>query len=107
MKLLGESMAVVFNCDVIAANREEELMSIQEVSPEHLAQLFHNYHRVLPPDVRCHAPLTSERWEGLPQEEKRRLIAAAQLALIELSRENSGEDSPHYFAKPGEAEWGC
>lgn len=44
----------------------------------------------------------------VPQQEKSRLIAAARLALLELgvtSRE--GEDSRRYFAKPGEAEWGC
>jgi hypothetical protein len=74
-------------------------MSIEEVSPERLAELFHHYHQALGP---------SESWEQVPQQEKSRLIAAAQLALVELaSTAREREDSKRYFAKPGEAEWGC
>jgi hypothetical protein len=36
------------------------------------------------------------------------MIAAARLALIELeATDQKREDSRKYFAKPGEAEWGC
>jgi hypothetical protein len=36
------------------------------------------------------------------------MIAAARLALLELGGiDQQQEDSRKYFAKPGEAEWGC
>jgi len=36
------------------------------------------------------------------------MVAAARLALLELdSIGDEREDSRRYFAKPGEAEWGC
>jgi hypothetical protein len=74
-------------------------MSIEEVSAERLAELFHHYHQALGP---------AESWEQVPREEKSRLIAAAHLALVELaSTGREREDSRRYFAKPGEAEWGC
>jgi len=44
----------------------------------------------------------------VPQQEKNRLVAAARLALMDLaSTAKEREDSRRYFAKPGEAEWGC
>jgi hypothetical protein len=50
----------------------------------------------------------AETWEQVPQPEKGRLVAAARLALLELaSTASEREDSKRYFAKPGEAEWGC
>jgi len=82
-------------------------MSIQEVAPEQLAELFHHYHQALAPDFQC-AGKPSETWDHVSDREKNRLIAAARLALLELAattREH--EDSRRYFAKPGEAEWGC
>jgi len=82
-------------------------MSIQEVSPEYLAELFHHYHQALAPDFGCTSSQT-EAWERVPQPEKNRLVAAARLALLELSsKENQRNDSRRYFVKPGEAEWGC
>ena len=83
-------------------------MSLQEVSPEQLAELFHHYHQALAPDFHCSTPSHLEVWEQMPQQERSRLIAAARLALLELvanAREN--DDTRQYFAKPGEAEWGC
>ena len=36
------------------------------------------------------------------------MVAAARLALLELSSTaKEREDSRRYFAKPGQAEWGC
>jgi hypothetical protein len=82
-------------------------MSIQEVSAEQLAELFHHYHETLGPDFGC-ASKPNEAWEQVPQQEKSRLVAAARLALLELaSTDREREDSRRYFAKPGEAEWGC
>jgi hypothetical protein len=84
-------------------------MSIQEVSAEQLAELFHHYHQVLGPEVggRASKP-DAEAWEQMPQRERSRLVAAARLALLELtSRAAERENSRRYFATPGEAEWGC
>jgi hypothetical protein len=83
-------------------------MSIQEVSAEQLAELFHHYHQSLAPDFGCTITGNNDAWERVPQQEKNRLVAAARLALLELSStENERDDSRRYFAKPGEAEWGC
>ena len=82
-------------------------MSIQEVAPEQLAELFHHYHQALAPDFPC-ASEPSETWDHVPTREKSRLIAAARLALLELTATaREREDSRRYFAKPGDAEWGC
>jgi hypothetical protein len=83
-------------------------MSIQEVSAEQLAQVFHHYHQALEPDFNCENKPDGQTWERLPQTEKSRMIAAARLALLELAATATAhEDSRRYFAKPGEAEWGC
>jgi hypothetical protein len=83
-------------------------MSIQEVSAEQLAELFHHYHQALGPDFSCENQPDAAAWEHVPQPEKRRMVAAARLALLELSSTaKEREDSRRYFAKPGQAEWGC
>jgi hypothetical protein len=35
------------------------------------------------------------------------MVAAARLALLELATAQAHEHDRPYFAKPGEAEWGC
>ena len=56
-------------------------MSIKEVSAEKLAE---------------------------PQRERSRLVAAARLTLLEsMSTVGKKKHGWRYFAKPGEAEWGC
>jgi hypothetical protein len=83
-------------------------MWAQQISAEELAQLFHHYHQALGTDFGCEQDLTPESWDDLPQEEKRRAVAAARLTLLEIaSTTETKEDSRRYFAKPGEAEWGC
>ncbi len=83
-------------------------MSIQEVSAEQLAELFHSYHQALESDPDHASKPTAEVWEQVSQKEKDRLIAAARLTLLELvSTGKEPEDPRRYFAKPGEAEWGC
>ena len=83
-------------------------MSIQEVSAEELAELFHHYHQALAPDFGCASDSHAEPWEQVPQQERSRLVAAARLALLELSTAaREQKDTKKYFAKPGEAEWGC
>lgn len=83
-------------------------MSIQEVPAEQLAELFHHYPQVLGPNLGCQTKPNAEVWEQIPHQEKSRLVAAARLALLELaSTAREREDSRRYFAKPGQAEWGC
>jgi hypothetical protein len=79
-------------------------MSIQEVSPELLAELFHHYHQALAPDFHCASDPNAEPWEEVPQQEKGRMVAAVRLALLELvANVREPEDPRKYFAKPGEA----
>lgn len=83
-------------------------MSLQEVLPEQLAELFHHYHQALHPDFVCDSKADVVPWDRVPARERDRMIAAARLALLQLwAHEQQKEDSRKYFAKPGEAEWGC
>ncbi len=83
-------------------------MSIQEVSPERFAQLFHHYHQALADESGSAASgRTSDAWADVPPAEKSRLVAAARLALLEVELIPRERQSRRYFAKPGEAEWGC
>ena len=83
-------------------------MSIQEVSPERFAQLFHHYHEALSNEQEdALGRRTKDEWERVPAAEKNRLIAAARLALLEVEVVPGEHPSRRYFAKPGEAEWGC
>jgi hypothetical protein len=83
-------------------------MSIQELSAEQLAQLFHHYHQALAPDFDCTNNSLPESWTQISQPEKNRMVAAARLAILQMtSAATEALDSRRYFAKPGEAEWGC
>jgi hypothetical protein len=82
-------------------------MSIPEVSAEQLAEIFYHY-QALTPEFAFEKQSTPESWDELPEETRKRAVAAARLALLELrSITTELEDSKRYFAKPGEAEWGC
>ena len=83
-------------------------MSIQEISAEQLAEVFHHYQQALGPDFGCENKSNAETWEHATQQEKTRLVAVARLTLLELAaRSGERENLRRYFAKPGEAEWGC
>jgi len=82
-------------------------MSITEVSAEHLAQLFHRYHEALAADFDCCHEPNSQAWYELSSNEQRRRVAAARLALLELNCDHDDQERRRWFAKPGEAEWGC
>lgn len=83
-------------------------MSIQEVAPEQLAELFHHYHQALGPECWSLSKPPCETWNDVPAAERNRLVAAARLALLELATTaRQHEESRRYFAKAGEAEWGC
>jgi hypothetical protein len=87
------------------------MWSIQDVSAEQLAKLFHHYRGALAHDFDCQCDNeTSSSWDRAPQQERKLLVAAARLTLLELVTEpvpaSAGSDR-QYFAKPGEADWGC
>ena len=101
------------------------MWSIQDVSAEELAKLFHHYRGALAHDFECHSPSgaseraatsvaassstsSSSSWDRTPQKERRLMIAAARLALLELAcAPEHAVENRQYFAKPGEADWGC
>ena len=97
-------------------------MSLEEVPPEQLAELFHHYHQALAPRFARDSRVEVEPWERVPSQERNRMVAAARLTLLELgtsgprreasrlehgASERSQEMQKRYFANPGEAKWGC
>ncbi len=88
---------------------QEFMSSIHNVSAEDLARLFHHYHEALANDSHGHASRQADfSWEEAPQNERKLLIAAARLTLLELATTSEIEPANRrYFAKPGEADWGC
>jgi len=85
------------------------MSTIQDVSAEQLARIFHHYHEALSQDRDCHGNGEScNSWERASQSERNLMLAAARLALLELTT-TPPQPGPgrKYYAKPGEAEWGC
>ncbi len=81
-------------------------MSTQEVFVQQFARLFQHYREALSPEAEQES--ASATLHAIPPDERRRLVAAARLAILELETNGRMEDdSRRYFAKPGEAEWGC
>ena len=78
-------------------------MSTQEVFVQQFAMLFQHYSAALSPQAEQendHVVLNAP-------EDRDRMVAPARLAILELDANSQMEDSRRYFAKPGEAEWGC
>jgi hypothetical protein len=86
------------------------MSTIQDVSAEQLAKLFHHYREALAHDRDHHegGEESSSSWDRATQNERKLMVAAARLALLELSTTPvQSRPSRKYYAKPGEAEWGC
>jgi hypothetical protein len=85
------------------------MSTIQDVSAEQLAKLFHHYREALAHDCDGHGiRQESSSWDRAPQNERKLMVAAARLALLELATTPvPSNPSRKYYAKPGEAEWGC
>jgi hypothetical protein len=85
------------------------MWSIQDVSAEELAKLFHHYRGALAHDFDCsHGEEQNSAWDRTPQEERKLMVAAARLALLELATTSAqANESRQYYATPGEADWGC
>lgn len=79
------------------------MWSIQDVSPEELAKLFHYYQGALAhdPGSQCGEDCAS-LWERSPEHEREVMVSAARLALMELAIQPATRLSRKYFAKPGE-----
>jgi hypothetical protein len=85
------------------------MSSIHNVSAESLAKVFHHYHEALAHDFHGGAARKPEvSWEEAQPAERKLMIAAARLTLLELAETLSqAQPDRAYFAKPGEADWGC
>ena len=85
------------------------MSSIHNVCAEDLAKLFHHYHEALAHDFHGHSSRQADvSWDQAPQNERKLMIAAARLTLLELAATSEMEKADRqYFAKPGEADWGC
>ena len=84
------------------------MQAIQDVNAEQFARLFHYYHEALAHDCGSQQGDADSSWDRASQSERRLMVAAARLALSELSTESEPPSSQRkYYAKPGEAEWGC
>jgi len=83
-------------------------MSTQEVFVQQFARLFHHYQEALSPESEATSEPQTAPWNSVPPDERNRMVAAARLAILEMETCARGEEDPRkYFAKPGEAEWGC
>jgi hypothetical protein len=83
------------------------MWSIQNVSAEKLAKLLHHYRGALAHDFAAEEEASSS-WDRTPQNERKLMVAAARLALLELATAPAQPNTDRkYFAKPGEADWGC
>lgn len=92
-------------CPIYCAQKgAQQDMSTQEVFVQQFARLFHHYREALSPE----AEQESATLNAISTDECRRLVEAARLAILELeTNTHTEDDSRRYFAKPGEAEWGC
>jgi len=83
-------------------------MSTEEVFVQHFAKLFVHYRDALTPDQSSLTETQPQELNQLSGAARDRMVAAARLALMEIESTNAGQtDRSRYFAKPGEAEWGC
>jgi hypothetical protein len=84
-------------------------MSIAEVSAERFARLFHHYYEALAPDFPDSSGSHRAAWSEVPAGERGRVVTAIRLAIRELgaAQEEKEMGLEGFYAKPGEAEWGC
>jgi hypothetical protein len=84
-------------------------MAAKEVTAEALASLFFHYQAALAPDFGCEAEETAN-WEEIPANERKRMIAAARLTLMDLTVSDEARKTETYnygyVGKEGR-EWGC
>ena len=75
---------------------------------QQFARLFHHYHQGLSPQSENGSEGPLSPWDSVAPDERDRLVQAARLAMLDMEASaGMEEDRRRYFAKPGEAEWGC
>jgi len=80
----------------------------QDVNAEELARLFHHYQTALTQDFKLPADQASASWDRASHSDRKLMVTAARLALLELARSTEPSNPERkYYAKPGEADWGC
>jgi len=83
------------------------MSTILDVTPEQLARLIYQYREALALDIN-HEANRALSWDHASQDDRKLMVAAARLALLELSTKPPEHHSTRsHFAVPGEAEWGC
>jgi hypothetical protein len=83
-------------------------MSSHEVFVEQFERLFHHYEEALGNSPESPAASQSQSRKTVASDDRNRMVAAARLAILEMETNARMEESSRkYFAKPGEAEWGC
>jgi hypothetical protein len=82
------------------------MSTIQDVSAEQLAKLFHDYQEALENDG-DRSKEEGSSWQRISQHERNVMVAVARLTLLELAT-SPAQPSPSgkYYATPGEAELG-
>jgi hypothetical protein len=86
------------------------MVAIQDVSAEELARIFHHYREALVHvnENRGGEEAVADSWEHTAPNERKLMVAAARLALLELATSTApARPSRKYFAEPGKAEWGA
>ncbi len=85
------------------------MLTIQDVNAEQLANLLCNYRQALRQDSPAVLKKqTDDASEISSQSERKLMIAAVRLALLELAAPSFQEQNRRkYYATPGEADWGC
>ncbi len=97
-------MFTVWGIECTERGKALRTMSTQEVFIQQFASLFSYYNEALSSGTEK----ASKPHNPAATDEQHRLFAAARLAIQDLeSRPRPADDSRRYFAKPGEAEWGC
>lgn len=82
------------------------MSTIQDVTPEQLAKLIFHYREALMHDAETDAG-PAHSWDDASQDDRKLMVAAARLTLIELSTTPATTPRRKYYAQPGEADWGC
>ncbi len=85
------------------------MSTIQDVSAERLAKVFHHYQEALAHGCSGNgSEQARSSWERASEQERKLMVAAARLAILELAAapDRSVPDRK-YYAKPGAADWGC
>ena len=59
-------------------------MSVDQISAEELAKLFHQYRRTLAPIFECEETAYTSDWDAAQRRERKLMIAIARLILSDL-----------------------